>query len=352
MKLLFVDLTAGHDPHKLYDKPTGGILTSLTLIPEYLARKGHDVWVQSTYTPKDGHEVVNGVHYVAGEAAIPKWDIVVFNRNVLPKDFVRFNKENGIKIVWWLHDIVDTKYLPDGAFQEVDHVVALSDYCKRTYSDFYNVSEDKFSVIPNGVDPKIFYPGEYENRNPHTFLMASALIKGFMPVEVTFDNLKRHDPELDFRIYGSQTLHGFTNSPAQQQFLTAMAKKEAHVYAPMSQKSLAAVMRKSWALLMPNTYPEICSNLLLQARACGLPVVASQIGANSEFIEQGSTGLMTQKWFPHDIHSWIVEYAALTCELQHNKELHRHISGNAPAGVKTWDEIGGEWENVLQKLAK
>ncbi len=347
MKLLFVDGTKDHNPHMLYEKPTGGTLTSLTKVPEYLASLGHEVWVQSTYPVR---ETVNGVHYIQSEDKIPKWDVTIFNRNVIPLDFAKYCKENGIKMIWWLHDIVDTRYLPDAAFKLVDHVVALSQYCKSTFTDFYQLRPDCVSVISNGIDPEVYYPGKWDERNPHTFIMASALIKGYIPIDVTFANLKMHDPDIDFRIYSSQKLHGFDNSPNQTKFLDTMANNGAHIYAPTSQKVMAHIMRKAWALLMPNSYPEICSNLLLQAKACGLPVISSNIGANPEFVQDGVNGLVTTKWHPHDIHSWIVEFATKTCQLQADKDLHHKLSDAAPTDVPTWRDIGDKWNELLQRI--
>ncbi len=346
MRLLFVDLTENHNPHLLYEKPTGGTLTSLTKVTEELVKLGHEVYVSSRY---DKDEVVNGVHYVIKDSTVPKWDVTVFNRNVLPVDFVSYCKNNGSKIVWWLHDIVDPRYLPDATFTQTDHIVALSEYCKQTYSEFYNIDLNKFTVISNGIDPEVFNPGIYEERNPHTFLMASALIKGFGPIQVTYENLKRFDPELDFRIYSSQKLHGFDNSKTQQDFLDTMKGLRAHVYHPVSPQVLASIMKKAWALVMPNSYPEICSNLLLQARACGLPIVSSNIGANPEFLKQG--GLIT-KYHPHDIHSWMIEFAQKTCELQQNKDLHKQLSLEAPTNIPTWREVGNAWHQTLQTLFK
>lgn len=347
-KILFVDQTDGHDPHRLYEKPTGGTLTSLTKVPEYLASVGHEVYVCSKYVPKDEQEIVNGVTYIGKCSEIPKWDVTVFNRNALPMNFVQYCKQQGSKIVWWLHDIVDSRYLPDAAFTLADKVVALSQYCKDTYADFYSIDESKFVIISNGIDPEVYYPGEYEKRNPHTFISASALIKGYTAFPFVFENLKRTDPDLDFRFYNSQKLHGIDNSTSQNEFLKLMSAYGAHVYAPTSQKVMAHLMRKAWALLMPNTYPEICSNLLIQARACGLPVVASHIGANSEFLDKG--GLLTSKWQPHDIHSWTVEYTRQVCELQQNKELHKKLSLEAPEGIKTWNEVGNAWNEMLKSL--
>lgn len=348
-RLLFVDLTEGHDPKRLYEKPTGGTLTSLTKIPEYLAKQGYEVYVASTYGKS---EIYNGVHYIVKGETVPKWDVTIFNRNVLPNDFVTYCKQQGSKIIWWLHDIVDTRYLPDATFKLVDHIVALSNYCKETYSDFYDIKKEIISVISNGVDNEIFTPGDYEKRNPHLFITASALIKGYAPLQVTYDSLKAYDPDLDFRIYSSQKLHGFENTNSQQQFLDNMKKVGAHIYHPTSPKVLASIMQKAWGLLMPNSYPEICSNLLLQARACGLPVVTSQIGANPEFIEDGQQGLVTFKYYPHDIHSWIVEFAKAACQLQQDEELHKVLSLEAPKGVPTWDSIGEKWNELIQTLLK
>lgn len=346
MRLLFVDGTTGHNPNKTKEKPTGGILTSLTYIPEYLATKGHDVYVQSSY---DQNETVNGVHYVTKDQQIPKWDVVIFNRNVLPREYVLWNKQQGIKVIWWLHDIVDTRYLPDDTFRYVDHIVALSHYCRETYSDFYEIPREKFSIIPNGIDPTIWYPGLYEDRDPNIYLMAGALIKGVLPVDLTFMTLLRHFPELDFRIYSNQSLHGFKNSKDQNEFLFKMRQVGAHVYQPVSQDVLSHLFRKAWCLLMPFSYPEICSNMLLQARACGLPVSTVGVGANPEFC---GPNLMTTKWQPHDMFSWMVEYANNTLRLGLDKQLHKNISEGSPKGVPTWGEIGEQWYGLLERITR
>jgi glycosyltransferase involved in cell wall biosynthesis len=346
MRILFVDQTEGHNPDTRTSKPTGGILNSLTLIPEYLVKQGHEVYVTSSFNKT---EDIKGVHYITSQTEIGKWDVTVFNRDVLPKDFVLYCKEKGIKVVWWLHDIVQLTYLKDDAFKYVDKVVALSEYCKQTYSEFYQLDPALFSVIPNGVDSKIFYPGDYEKRDKNLYMTASALIKGFTPCSTVFENLKRINPDVDFRIYSSQALHGMKNNENQQGYLDYMGTHGAHVYHPVSPEVLGHLLRKAWCLLMPNSYPEICSNLLLQAQACGCPVVTSNIGSAPEFIENGLTGLMTTKYYPHDQSAWIVEYTNLVLDLQ-NEKLHEVISRRSSNGVKNWDQIGEKWNELLQGI--
>jgi glycosyltransferase involved in cell wall biosynthesis len=346
MKILFVCGTPNHDPNQRTSRPTGGILNSLTLIPEYLASKGHEVYVDSTYG-KD--EIINGVHYVTGNKTIGKCDAVVFNRNILPKETILQAKNTGAKIIWWLHDIVQLTYLKDDAFKYVDKVIALSQYCKTTYTDFYDIDPNKVVVIPNGVDDKVFYPGKAP-RNKNLVITASALIKGYLPIPTVYDNLKRHNIDIDFRIYSSQKLHGKENNREQQGFLDNMEREGAHVYHPVSQEVLAHLLRQARCFLMPNSYPEICSNLLLQAQACGCPVVTSDIGSAPEFIENGVTGVYTTKYKPHDLFSWIVEYTNKVLDVCLDDKYAQKLSENAPRDVKSWNEIGRSWDEEITKL--
>ena len=347
MRVLFVDLTEGHNPHLSSEKPTGGTLTSLTYVPKYLASIGHEVYVRSTYGMT---EDVDDVHYIKDDISIPRWEVLVLNRNVLPNNLIEESKRIGAKIIWWLHDIVDTRYLMNDNFKYVDHIVALSKYCRNTYSKFYGIKEDKFSIIPNGIDEKLFYSETYEKRDPNLYITASALIKGYIPLDLTYTNLQRHNPNLDFRIYSNQSLHGFKNTTGQTEFLDKMAAAGAHIYSPLTPTTLAKVMRQAWCLLMPNSYPEICSNLLLQARACGLPIISSNIGANPEFITHGKTGILTIDFNPHDIHSWKAEFAGLACRLYLDKELHKTIADQTSKDVPTWGNVGDAWNKLIEAI--
>ena len=129
-----------------------------------------------------------------------------------------------------------------------------------------------------------------------------------------------------------------------------MERSGAHVYAPVSPEVLGHLMRKAWAFLMPNSYPEICSNLLFQAQASGCPVVTSNIGSAPEFISHGQTGLMTSRYHPHDCYSWIVEYTNLVLDISQNKSMHKTISDSSRYKVKCWDQIGEKWNELLKNI--
>lgn len=348
VRILFADATAGFSPTRKDERPCGGIITSLSIIPRYLASKGMDVTVKSSF---EETRTVDGVKYapIGLKEKLPKWDVLVVNRNGINLPLVKYAHSIGSKVVWWLHDIVDMRYLEDSAFAEVDQIVALSHYCKTSYAKFYDIPENRFVVIPNGVDKAVFYPGKYEDRKLHRMILASAPIKGFVPIEATWVNVKRHFPDAELFIYSNQSLHDKENTSSHAEFLRGMEEMGAKVQAPIPQPILADKMRGAGALLMPNSYPEICSNVLLQAQACGLPVVASNIGSTGEFIRNGETGILTDG-FPHDMWLWMKLYVEATVNLFKTPEKQRAISESAPRDVLAWDAVGEKWHELINRL--
>lgn len=348
MRVVFADATDGFDPSRKDTKACGGILTSLAVIPRYLAKQGIQVVVKSTFKEKCE---IDGVVYepIGHKEKLPPWDVLVVNRNGINLPLVRYAHSIKSRVVWWLHDIVDMRYLADSAFREVDKIVALSHYCKTSYSRFYDLPEDRFEIIPNGVDKSVFYPGKYEERKPRRMVMASALIKGFIPIADTWTNVKRQFPDAELLIYSSQGLHDKEDTPVYKAFLHEMEELGAKVQNPVPQAILAEKMRSAGCLLMANSYPEICSNLLLQAQACGLPVITSNIGSAGEFIRNGETGILTD-FYPHDMWLWMKCYAESVVKLFKDGDQQKRISEDSPKDVLDWDTVGGLWYELLAKL--
>lgn len=346
MELLFVDGTKGFAPTRIAEKPSGGIVTSLTEIPRFLASKGHKVYVKSVF---DKSEVVDGVHYLSSKDECKNVDVVIFNRNVLNHSLIAQAKSLGAKLVWWLHDVVDHRYLVDDAFKQVPNIVSLSSYCTRTYSRYYGIDLERFTVIPNGVDKKIFYPGNYSKKQPGLYVFASAPIKGMKPLAFTIRNLRRHNPKAELHVYASQQLHDMQDD-ALVKFQLQMLKDEegVKVFAPVPQAKMADVLRKAWCLLMPNSYPEICSNLLLQSIACGTPVVASPTGSIPEYLGNWMNGLITEST-PSDLYFWWQEFAGLAVKLLNNSYLHQEMCKQL-VSIDSWEDIGSKWEKYLQGI--
>lgn len=339
MKILFLDGTKGFNPGRIESKPTGGIINSLIILPRILSLK-HEVYVAG---PDIKEQEIGGVHYNNfARCVVP--DVVVFNRNFISRDLIRLF---DCPKVWWLHDICDPRYLDDDGFRFVDSAVALSKYNVETYKHFYELPEEKFTIIPNGVDRSLFYPGA--ERNSDLYICASAPIKGLQPIEYVYQNMKRINPRFELRVYSSAKLHDFENNLRVEKMLSRFKDIGVNVIDPVPQAELAEVMRQAWCLLMPNHYPEICSNLLLQAQACGLPVVATNIGSVGEFVTHGATGLLTS-WLPDSPFNWWKDFTELAMNLYLKPAQHKLISRVTPGLPKSWEQIGEMWNEHLCQL--
>lgn len=348
MKLVFIDGTKGFTPTRIEEKATGGILSSLTILPRLLVKLGHDVTVKCDITDSCKKD---GVWYCSLLTEINQADVIIFNRNVLSRDLVSQAKATGAKTLWWLHDVVDPRYLVDDGFSLVDGIVGLSKYCRDTYSSFYGINPNKIEIIPNGIDTSVFNPGKYKNRNPGLMIYASAPIKGMKPLGFLANNYKRMDAKNELRMYSSQRLHDKLDDALVQFQFERAREQGVTILEPIPQKELAQVMKEAWLLLMPNSYPEICSNLLLQARASGLPIVGSPTGSIPEFLTDGKHGTVT-KSNPTDLYFWWKEFAESALNLVNNKELHKKMSEACPEGVATWEQIADKWHNYIVWLVK
>lgn len=330
-KLLFCDGTGGFDPHRLASRPCGGIITSLTLIPQYLASKGFKVTVASEYAGPP----VNGVEYInAIREEDKKADVVVFNRNLMNHQAVNMFP-NSYK-VWWLHDIVDYRYMEDASYHRMDKIVSLSDYCTESYSDFFGIQKETFVKIPNGVDKSVFYPDKTK-RNENLFVTASATIKGIYPLSFAWRNLKRLNPRAELRVYSSQKLHDREDGAREKLQLEQLASEGATICEPITQRELADVFRQAQAVLFPSHYPEICSNLVLQALACGSHVVSTKIGSVAEFAPLHYLTRTT----PADIFWWWKDFAFKLINAADDRRIETYNG-------LSWDEVGKMWESMLK----
>jgi glycosyltransferase involved in cell wall biosynthesis len=65
---------------------------------------------------------------------------------------------------------------------------------------------------------------------------------------------------------------------------------------------LALMQRSSW-LVVPSIWYENFPRTIVEAYACGLPVIASRVGALPELVEDGQTGLLFDAGSPEDLAS-------------------------------------------------
>lgn len=149
-----------------------------------------------------------------------------------------------------------------------------------------NFKSKNYKIIGNAIDPKNF---NTENKARHDLnkikLIASSwsgnINKGFHFYEYL-------DKNLDWSLH-EMTFVG--NSP--------MRFKNIQIEEPLSSKELAGRL-KQYDIYITPTKDDACSNAIIEALACGLPVIALNSGGNSEIVKGGgelfnSPGELTKK---------------------------------------------------------
>jgi glycosyltransferase involved in cell wall biosynthesis len=104
-------------------------------------------------------------------------------------------------------------------------------------------------------------------------------------------------------------------------------------------------MKASAGLIMPSIWYENCPRALIEAFACGLPVIASRIGAMATLVKDGKTGLLVEPGNARDLSakmSWIQAHrdkaAKLGAEARQEYERCYTPSQNLATLLAVYDE--------------
>ena len=159
-------------------------------------------------------------------------------------------------------------------------IVSDNLFLKKVMSSLhFDVS--KVHVIYNGVDLTMIKPST-SFKKPKTVLFLSHRInrqKGFRHFIQVSKNLKPEFPNVRFLWVGQTEVRGDT------------FEIQGYIW---NKKEMEEIFRSSYLLLLPSLWPEPMSYSVIQAMAHGKPVVAYDVGANSEGITHGETGLLAE----------------------------------------------------------
>jgi len=134
-------------------------------------------------------------------------------------------------------------------------------------------------VIPNGVDAEEFSPAEPGGREPGLLLCVSRLIerKGVQHLVAAFPEVLRRDPSARLTIVGSGDLEGALRDQVRQ----LGCQEKISFAGEIEHAALPEFYRRAQVFVQPS-YSEGMSNTVLEAMACGLPVVVSAEGGRQE----------------------------------------------------------------------
>lgn len=175
-----------------------------------------------------------------------------------------------------------------GSWDFVDVYVALTEFARAKFVEG-GLPADRIVVKPNFVDPD---PGP-RDRAPGSF----ALFVGRLSPEkgvVTLLEAWTRFAGIPLRIVGSGPL-------LEEVRRRADGMPDVEVMGPLDRDRVLAAMKRTRFLVFPSECYENFPLAIAEAFACGLPVVASRLGAMAELVEDGRTGLLFEPGNPDDL---------------------------------------------------
>jgi glycosyltransferase involved in cell wall biosynthesis len=166
---------------------------------------------------------------------------------------------------------------------KVTRYIALNDFCRNKFIAG-GLPKDKFSVKPNFID-NLNTP-DWEARQGGLFVGRLSKEKG---LDVLAEAVKLL-PINPVKIIGGGELESFAQFSFGTDYLG---------FQPLD--TILAKMRQSSYLVLPSIWYENFPRTIVEAFACGLPVIASRIGALAEIIVDGTTGLLFESGNAQDL---------------------------------------------------
>ena len=237
------------------------------------------------------------------------------------------------------------------ALQSADQVFAVSASLAQVALKL-GAAPHQVQVVGNGVDLARFAPIDRDTARAALGLSATVPIlvtvgglcerKGFHRVIAALPALRRKHPELHYLVVGGASPEGDWTERLHA-LRTDLGLEEAVTFlGPMPPDRLAAVLSAADVFVL-STRNEGWANVLLEAMACGLPVVATDVGGNAEVVCRDELGCIV----PFDDPLALENALDSALRFQWDRDAIRHY-----AAANTWDQRVLALLAVFRRIAR
>ncbi|MFH1753463.1 MAG: glycosyltransferase family 4 protein, partial [Candidatus Omnitrophota bacterium] len=182
-------------------------------------------------------------------------------------------------------------------------VIVASQIIARRMIEGFNVPYTRIRFIPRGVDLEKFkFTGARDRRGTgFTIGVISRItpIKGHAYLIKALSVVSRVIPNLKVLIIGEPS-PGKEDYKEELELLVKRLALTRIVEFTGWQEDVPGVLSKLDMIVLPTVTPEAFGRVIIEAQACGVPVVATKVGGVVELVEDGTNGLLVP---PEDIRS-------------------------------------------------
>jgi len=214
----------------------------------------------------------------------------------------------------------------------VDQFLSVSEYYADFMPGYLGIPREKIRVVPIGINPEGFELRHADRSGPFTvgFFGRIAPEKGLHVLAEAY-TIARQSGELpEARLEAAGYM-----APDSKPYLEAIQKRlqdaglgnEFHYRGVLERADKIAFLRGLDVMSMPATYDEPKGVSLLEAMACGVPLVQPRRGSFTEIIERTGGGLLVQPDDPQSLANGLLQIAR-------NRDLAADLSANGFRGVR------------------
>jgi glycosyltransferase involved in cell wall biosynthesis len=231
--------------------------------------------------------------------------------------------------------------------KDVDCFVAVSDYYARFMPGYLGIPEEKVRVVPLGINLQGF-----EARPPRPadkpftvgYFARVAPEKGLHLLAEAYKLLRESGRVGESRLEAAGYL-----GPEHEEYLRQVERRmkewgladEFHYRGALDREGKLEFLRGLDVLSVPATYDEPKGIFLLEAMACGVPVVQPRRGAFTEVVERTGGGLLVE---PDDAAS----LASGLARLAEDRALAAELSARGSAGVREHYSVARMADRALE----
>ncbi len=212
----------------------------------------------------------------------------------------------------------------------------VSAYLQNCIVKKYNISNT--FVIPNVVDTRIFYPVEKKTTDKIRFIHISSMVYQKNP-EAILHALALLKDEFEFEMF----LHGPATAKQVQLIEELGLHNRVLLKGEVPQELLAKSIQESDVLILYSRF-ETFGCVLIEANACGIPVIVSNLEVFHEIIEEGINGFFVEGENPVALAEKLKQFV-----LQKNTFDKNSIAA-ATAQKYNFKQIGQQFMNWYKKI--
>jgi glycosyltransferase involved in cell wall biosynthesis len=214
----------------------------------------------------------------------------------------------------------------------VDAFLPVSEYYADFMPRYLGIPRDKMRVVPLGINPSGFEPKEDRAGGPFTvgFMARIAPEKGLHVLAEAYKLLRQsgqlNEARLEAAGYMAPDAKPYLDQ-IRARLTEAGLGSEFNYRGVVDREHKINFLRQLDVMSVPATYDEPKGVSLLEAMACGIPVVQPRRGAFTEIVQHTSGGLLVNSDDPESLANGILT-------VYRDRDLARELSANGVRGVR------------------